>query len=201
MIKFDNANDIIVDDDIFTEKELEEIDKKIIVTDCRFPFFRKCATKNIPVMIHNIVDRYSPEIVAKPELFYFFQDILLRFCDKNNIKPNIIYRCSINLSFENSKYKQTHPHIDLYRPGHKIAIMYLNDVASEPNYNATIIYKEGATEQSKDVIEFSELKNLTIETEIFPKRGRIVCFDGLRYHANYFSKGNEFRYVTVFNFS
>jgi hypothetical protein len=195
-----DAEDIIIDDDIITKKEFDFIDNKITGIASKFPFYRAKSTGDIIMLSHAMIDRDEPVIKTKPEFFYFFQEILVRFCDKHKIKSERIYRAIINLGHENTEYKQTHPHIDLFRPGYKVAIIYLNDVANEPEYNSTIIYKERATNPTKDIIDLSLLDTLNIEAEVFPKKGRIVCFDGMRYHANYFSKGNEFRFVMIFNF-
>jgi hypothetical protein len=190
-----DTSDIIIDDDVITEDEQKHIDKEIF----NLPFFMQNATKDIKMMSHIMVNRDDHLWNEQP--FYFFQNILVRFCDKHSLPIDRIYRAAINLGTENSKHKRTHPHIDIFREGYKVVIIYLNDVVDEPEYNSTIVYKEKAKDSKEDTIDFSDMNKLTVEKEIFPKKGRIVCFDGMRYHANYFSKGNEYRCVAVFNFT
>jgi len=201
-----DSSDIIIDDYVITENELKEIHEKIINCDA-FPFYKHTATKDIGIMVHVFTTRNSKEIFNE-EYYQFFLNILIRFCDKNNIPIERVYRSGINLGSENSTHKQTHPHVDLLvdetykKNGYKIALIYLNDVSCDPGYNSTIVYKERAPTNNYEttVLDMKDIKNLNVEREILPKKGRIVCFDGSRYHANYFSKGNEYRYVVVFNF-
>ena len=207
MTRFEDASDIIVDDDILTEEEFKFIDEKII--SWNVPFYTQSATKNIIMLTHEFIGRTFKGEIWSEKYFRFFETIVERFCKKHSLSFETVYRACVNLGSENSKFKQSHPHVDFnFREvdntkGLKNVLIYLNDVVDEPGYNSTILYKERGInlDQSKDVLDFSESENFAIEREVAPKKGRIVCFDGFRYHANYFSKGNEFRYVAVFNFS
>jgi len=71
------------------------------------------------------------------------------------------------------KSYSTNPHVDMHLP-HKTALLYIND-----SEGPTKIFQEYALITDPKYVP----ENLTIESNIFPKRNRLIWFNGLQFHS------------------
>ena len=119
--------------------------------------------------------------IHQPECFFYFgQMILDLFSEKSGIKVKKILRMKMNSQTRNAMFPEFDEnccndiHTDTEIP-HKTILYYINDADGD-----TILMNEKF--QPADNIPGAEV-NTTVATRVTPKQGRIVCFDGLRYHA------------------
>ena len=61
----------------------------------------------------------------------------------------------------------------------------------------TIVYDEVVDESKPPVLPYNH--DYSIKELISAEKGKIVCFSGKHYHANYFPNVGELRLVCVFN--
>jgi hypothetical protein len=97
--------------------------------------------------------------------------------EKTNIKFEDIYfnRAFLQLPLEKRFVKENNGvHVDIFQP-HYACVYYINDSDGD-----TIIY-----EQNKfDTEGGSKNVNLVEHKRVTPKKGRVVIFDGMRYHCS-----------------
>ena len=81
------------------------------------------------------------------------------------------------------------PHVDLYY-SHVVMLYYVNESDGD-----TVIYKEkyNGNGEAKYPSHLTELKRIK------PKKGRLVVFDGLHYHASSNPRKNPYRCVINFD--
>ena len=133
---------------------------------------------------HNLYLRSEdPNVEAKENSDHarFFRQIFERFCKDNDIKVNIIYRASINLSIFNGK-KESAIHLDHPEFVHRNFILYLTDNKKL----GTKIYDEDC------------------ETVIHVSKGikyNAVVFDGYSHSGILPNKPGQLRLVCVFTFN
>lgn len=130
----------------------------------------------------------DPKIVS--EYFHPFQQIFDKFCDENSIEVNSLYSAAIHQTLPSAKVAQNF-HVDFDFP-HKLVIMYLND---EFEAGRTLV---------TDFIKTTDLPMVTSDVlesvPIKAEKGKILYFDGLRYHAGEYPVGGR-RVVCIFAFN
>lgn len=136
----------------------------------------------------------------KPQSQYFntIYPLVLNITEKTKIKFNCLDRMRFNfiLQERNSNLQYHMPHIDNYTP-HLVAIYYVNDCDGD-----TFIFDQKldilSEDRDKEIIENN---NWTIKTQISPKKGRLLVFDGRYYHASSYTKNSYYRCVINMNLS
>ena len=117
-----------------------------------------------------------------------FEDMLIAFCNKNQVEHNETLRGAINLTFNNGQ-DQCFPHID-HAGYHKQLLIYLNDPADKESH--TVILDENTPLGIPDDGKQKQLKR------IVPEKYKGVCFENLP-HYHIYPKFGE-RIVSVFTF-
>lgn len=144
-----------------------------------------------------------------PEYFNIAMIILELFSAKSGININKIVRIKINkqiqsadLSFDENCCNDIHS--DMTFP-HKTLLYYFNDSDGD-----TMLMNERHKEDNPNIspelkarmLELGGLEiNTTLLQRVTPKKGRILCFDGARYHAPSNPIKSKFRYVMNINFT
>lgn len=150
------------------------------------------------------------DTVFIPEYYNIAMIIMELFSAKSGININKIVRIKINkqiqstdLSFDENCCNDIHS--DMIFP-HKTLLYYFNDSDGD-----TMLMNERYIDN--DVNIYPDLKarmlelgreleiNTTLLTRVTPKKGRILCFDGARYHAPSNPIKSKFRYVLNINFT
>ena len=181
-----------------TKEELDIVSN--VVLGNNFPWFYEpiATTDKFQLFCHTLIKRYDvnkEEPVQNSEIFPFFNNILLRFCNKNKIKINKITRAVINLTSHHNEYKTADPHVD-HNFKHKAFMIYLNDTQGD-----TIIYDKKFNNKDDEVIKLENIKKpLKILKSIKPEIGKAICWDGEYYHAATYPKSGNRRVVLVITF-
>lgn len=188
---------LIVDKNGINENEKISI-KNSIIENKVFPFYYEISTTpKFPFFVHTLAKRNDKEVNINSSAYYFFFEILKKFCKRNKIKFKQVIRAAINATFADHRFSYLDPHID-FKETHKVVIMYLNDVYGGEDYNSTLIFNE-----KYDGTEIYDVQNLkkdfTIREEIIPEFGKIICFDGAYYHTIKPPYFGEVRFICVFN--
>jgi hypothetical protein len=122
--------------------------------------------------------------------------LLFIFCDKAKIKFETLLRVRLGLFTRDPTEVAYHnPHVDFYQP-HNVALYYVNDSDGD-----TVVFDE--TSDKVDLQRSASYANQNKFTEIrriSPKKGRMVWFDGNRYHASMHPRRHASRIVVTFNF-
>ena len=108
-----------------------------------------------------------------------FEDMLVTFCNKNQVEHNETLRVSINLTFNNGQDKCL-PHTD-HKYYYKHLLIYLNDPVDNKSHTVVL-----------DADEKHQLKR------IVPEKYKGVCFENLPHYQIYPKFGD--RRVGVFTF-
>jgi hypothetical protein len=178
---------------MFEVKEFFNPHSKLVthVLSEEFPWYFPVSTwGQVEAHYHLLLSRSvsDPKIVS--EYFYPFQQIFDKFCDENSIVPNVLYSAALHQTLPSTKVAQNF-HVDFDFP-HKLVIMYLNDD-----------FEAGRTLVT-DIIKTSELPMVTADVlesaPIKAENGKILYFDGLRYHAGEYPIGGR-RIVCIFAFN
>jgi len=156
-----------------------------------FPWFYPTETWNqVEAHYHLLISRNvkDPKIVS--EYFHPFYELFINFCKNNSIKVNSVFGAAVHQTLPSSKVAQNF-HVDFHFP-HHVIIMYLTDD-----------FEAGRTLVS-DVFKTQDLPMVTSDvlesTGVKAEAGKILCFDGRRYHAGeYPVKGR--RVVCIFTFT
>ena len=111
----------------------------------------------------------------------------LVFIELNEVNFDLVYRAQCNLTFSHPSYTIAPPHIDCDKE-HKVLLYYVNDSDGD-----TIIYEQTV----KDTPCGSVNVDLKEHKRVKPKKGRMVLFDGYRYHCSSQPKNN---YRCIINF-
>ena len=122
--------------------------------------------------------------------------VLFIACEKAGVPFKALARIRLGLFTKLPVDVRYHnPHVDFYEP-HQVALYYVNDSDGD-----TVIFEETSDQVSK--AQSAVLANENKFTEIrriAPKRGRMVLFDGRRYHASMHPRQSPSRIVVTFNF-
>lgn len=141
--------------------EQEEKNVLEIILSNQFPFYwmdQQTLEDNRPFLGHTFWHRNTHEPCS--HFCDFVENIVKKFCIKNNIGFKKILRGSVNLSFplNEENYKPAAVHQD-YDFDHKQMLIYLNDSDGD-----TILYDK-------------ETKKIT--NRITPEKFKIICFDNV----------------------
>lgn len=156
-----------------------------------FPWYYPSATYHeVEAHYHLLLSRdyMEPKIVS--EYFYPFLDIFDKFCKENDIKVNTLFGAALHQTLPSSKKAQKF-HVDFHFP-HNVLIMYLTD---DFDAGRTLISSILKTDESPVVLTES-LESEAIQAE----KGKIICFDGMRYHAGEYPIDGR-RVVCIFTFA
>ncbi|NBV73011.1 hypothetical protein EBR61_01910 [bacterium] len=191
---------LIEDKEILTKEELDYIDDNIINGDLPW-FYQDCSTsKKFPFYSHTIVPRYnleteSPKVNSK--LYYFFYDILEKFCDKHNLELNRVLRMSLNSNHSCDFSDHSDIHIDHIEPHHSV-IIYLND---DFDGGRTFVLDKFYCEGMKVHYDLEEdISDFNIMYAAEAEKGKVLCFNGHIFHAVEWPKSNKRRVVCVITF-
>jgi len=198
---------LIIDDDLITNWDQDFLTKQV-VNNGNFPFYRSMASSDQLYYVHTMVAHHLPPFGSKPhinsEIYWEFDKILQRFCEKHSLDYTYTTRAAVNLNFACDRTEICDPHVDNSHP-HRVFILYLNDLPQDSKYNNTIIYSK----QYRPGLDFgihlnqasaSDLAELQVVEEVAHRQWRIVCFDGSYYHAFRWCPPNYLRYACVINF-
>lgn len=122
--------------------------------------------------------------------------ILFVFCEKAGLQFNALMRIRIGL-FTRAMFQAPHhnPHVDLYEP-HRVALYYVNDSDGD-----TVVFKETYDDVPKPhAARYANEGKFTVGEKISPKKGKMVSFDGKRYHASMHPLAHSSRIVVTFDF-
>jgi len=173
-----------------TTKDFEKI-----VLDNNFPwFYQQVSTSDqYPFLSHTLIPRYnlSDNIVVNSEFWYDISEVFYDTIEQYNIKLDKICRASLNLTNHSSKFVHNDPHIDHDFP-HKNFLFYINNFDNGYTY---------IFDKKYDGVNMILDKNLKVKETIKPKKGDIVIFDGLNYHAQGFCNENQWRCVLIVTFT
>jgi hypothetical protein len=191
-----------------TEDEKQQAIDNVLKNE-QFPLYYAESTSNkFPFFSHTIVGRHDHTKDSQKinsEIYYFFYNILERFCKKNNIELNYILRAAVNVTYSNSDFKIGEPHVDNEFP-HKTFILYLNEFPEDSDYNSTIVYDVKYADNQYSVLDFNINDEKEVESdfniiaEYPPKFGWALCFNGEHYHTIRWPKNPQLRYICVINF-
>jgi hypothetical protein len=190
---------LIEDESLISEYCQQIIDNQIMGADFPWYYLNYSTSTKFPFLGHTLIPRSNDDAVTREPVsnyYNFFYDIFNTACIIHGLKVDRILRASLNLSTHFSAFPYGDPHVDHMFP-HYNMLMYLNDCTN----GSTIIFKEQTNGEISQhpVNEVNE--TMTIEKEIIPKKGKIVIFDGLHFHANRFCVESERRVVCVFTFT
>ena len=173
----------LIKDDFLNGKEKNYIDD--IILSSTFPWYytdHQCHNDNRPFFYHTLKsrpedkDKNGEVEVVWSEHYYFFKNILIRFCKNNQIKLQKIFRGSINSTFR-LDIKRGKKHVD-HDFNYRQIIIYLND--SDGNTN---LYNEKGK----------------LEASIEPKKYRVLFFTDKLHSAGLPIKSNR-RVIAVLTF-
>jgi len=172
---------IIVDDNFMDKDNVAFVED--IVLGYGFPFFHKTKilhdSKDYNGFFEHIIlhvggDKWNSQYHP------FFESILHSFTEKHKIEYELIFRASVNLTYNNGVHEKCPVHVDHTFP-HKQLLVYLNDVQDK---------------ESKTII--LNKKKDTILKEIKPKQFRGVMFDALPHYHLMPKKGERMVFVITF---
>ena len=186
---------MIIDKDFLSEYE-KDIVQSDIITSSYFPWYWTAVSSSddYPFYCHVMKRREDPD--TNSIWFEFFFPIIQRFIQKHKIFKGKyeVLRAALNetLSIDENDL-QGDPHVD-YKEDHTVFLLYLNNSSGNTN-----IYKEKWKEGKKpEYLNRDGAKNLETHASVTPEEGKIICFDGLRYHSANFQKPRERRVVCIF---
>ncbi|BCU95878.1 MAG: hypothetical protein CM15mV10_2670 [uncultured marine virus] len=116
--------------------------------------------------------------------------MVLSISEATGIKWNVLERLRFNFMLGNKQSKLLHhaPHTDNYTP-HWSAIYYVHDCDGD-----TFFFDQKLTEfTEEESYRITNENKWTIKQRVSPKKGRLVMFDGVRFHASSFTTTNPFR--------
>lgn len=183
----------IVIDDLFTPEEQTKY-HDLVVNCPSWRFIKDMSYASFelvyPSFGFNMVFKHPKDGVLSPLYEMVSVPIMNRIIKETNIKIQDISfnRAFLQIPLEEKFYKDTNGiHIDLPED-HYACVYYLNDSDGD-----TILYEQNRynTEAGSKGVELTEHKRVT------PKKGRIVLFDGARYHCSSQPKDN---YRAIINF-
>ena len=122
--------------------------------------------------------------------------LLFIFCDRAKLPFTNLIRVRLGLFPNNPLDVPYHnPHVDFYEP-HQVALYYVNDSDGD-----TVLFRETADEVTLQQSARHANENRFTELQrIPPRKGKMVAFDGRRYHASMHPRTHASRVVITFNF-
>jgi len=166
-----------------------------LVTDINFPWhfmedttYEKATdkTSSTPAFGHVV---YHPSQSQNPHA-EFFTPLVNAITEQANMELKIVHRIRLGFllntkyAYAGSPYQYNTVHRDMETP-HWTAVYYLNDCDG-----STVIFRETEIAEKYYPLHKSE-----------PKKGKVVVFDGMHYHASTCPKVFNKRIVCTINFS
>jgi hypothetical protein len=134
--------------------------------------------------------------VAPSPMTALLLPLLFTFCDKAQRPYNRLLRIRLGLyprTMVEADYH--HPHVDFYQPHHN-ALYYVNDADGD-----SIIFNETFEDVSQALLPaYTAERKFTVAKRIAPKKGKMIGFDGARYHASMHPMQASHRIVIAFSF-
>jgi hypothetical protein len=130
----------------------------------------------------------DPKVISN--YYTYFEGIFRSFCEKHSVPVNKVFGAAVHQTLDSRKQRQPF-HVDFHFE-HKVLIMYLTD---DFNKGRTLITDLRKTENGPVVVA----DNLKTRLEVEPKAGKVICFDGSRYHAAEYPVDGR-RIVCIFTF-
>jgi hypothetical protein len=176
-------NDIVVLDDIIPVNYQDQIEQSLL-SRFEFPWF---FAENITYENSNDsrIKKYNPAFShvffneranIYSQHFDFIKPIAYMACDKIGFNLTTIVQVRSFLQIPTvSTIEENSPHVDFEHP-HLVCIYYVRD-----NEAPTNIYK-----QTRNTVDPTMVHNTIFELDrtIIPKKGRVVLFNGDRYHSS-----------------
>lgn len=157
----------------------------------QFYYCPSSTSPRFPQLSHVLLAR--GENTMRSPMYEYFEKHVFDFLKRKNIKHGKVMRACLNLQYAHS-FPHTDPHVDLF-VDHYVVILYLSDCDGD-----TIVYEDVYDESKNSVLLVENIPSeYPIKELISPEKGKIICFDGKHYHANYFPSIGKLRLVCVFN--
>ncbi len=179
-------NDIIIIDDVIPNVAQQQIEDTFLSKSLNWIFFKDIALSEPEIKRKNITE-LTPGIgtYIKQDYPEYVNDSLLKFvkpiperaCKTIGKECLDIFNVRSFMHFpldEKLRKQYDNPHIDILYP-HLVCLYYVNDSDGD-----TFIFdktKDDYNELPKDV-------QLNVIKQVSPKKGRVVLFDGKRYHSS-----------------
>tara|TARA_B110000285_G_scaffold54179_1_gene61705 strand:+ start:450 stop:974 length:525 start_codon:yes stop_codon:yes gene_type:complete len=173
---------MILDKNFLSKDNIDFIENYILGPDC--PFYVKTGIgvgDDVKTLTHCVLPRPENRSVTyeKHPFWDKFENILINFCQNNNLACSEIFRISINLTYYNGTVEKSPIHID-HDFEHNQLIVYLNNTLDK---NCSTVLLNGKDE---------------IYGEVNPEKYMGLCFPKMRHYLK-FPKIGE-RYVLVYTF-
>jgi len=181
-------NDFYIFDDFLTIEEQDYIENYLTVNTKICWKFLDDITYPTTHNKKRLITKYTPAIMLQifnPSKNVLYQEvldnvikILFKSCKKINITPKEVLNVRSFISFpliKSTPQKYNNPHVDLHTP-HMVCLYYVNDTDGDTFFFDKTL-KDVDMEKYKDT-KFEVLNRVT------PKKGRVVIFNGERYHAS-----------------
>jgi len=177
-------------DDVIEESNFFQVDPYFLSEN--FPWFYPgdASFGSVQTHYHLLISRNFNEPRVISNYYTYFEHIFRSFCEKHSIKVNKVFGAAVHQTLDSKNSRQPF-HVDFHFD-HKVLIMYLTDDFTKGH---TLITDLRKTERGPMVMD----GDLETRVEIEPKPGKIVCFDGARYHAAEYPVNGR-RVVCIFTF-
>ena len=172
-----DINDIIVIDNVINKTYQDTIEKVLmeemgthwyLLDDIAYP--SPAVKERRPGLVHPMFDKNG---IISP-LYNLILPMVFESTSKINFNFEEALRGRAFIQFPSDSNYSNHPHIDTNSP-HLVCLYYVNDSDGD-----TIIYNETVD----DIQNWPGLDTsmLTIRQQVSPRKGRVVLFNGKRYH-------------------
>lgn len=115
---------MIIDNEFLTKKQKEIIED--LFSEQKLPLYYSPHAANEDGVIHLVHQIVRKGIINSTLYEILAKDILIQFCNNNNIKCNKIHRCAINITFPLNSIKSCDIHTD-HEFDYKHLLLYLNN--------------------------------------------------------------------------
>lgn len=176
--------DIIIEDDCF------EVDGKILSGHFPWSYPGDASFESVQAHYHLLISRNFEEPKVISEYYPYFESIFRKFCENHSIQVNGVFGAAVHQTFDSWNSHQKF-HVDFHFE-HKVLIMYLTDAFER---GSTLVTDVRKSENGPIIVQ----KDLETCAEVKPRVGRILCFDGMRYHAAQYPVRGR-RVVCIFTF-
>ncbi len=133
--------------------------------------------------------------IKSNNLCQFLLPIYYLIQEKTPVNLEELYRLRLGNIVRSASENYNNPHIDTFTD-HWTALYYVNDSDGD-----SFIFNETNPEFSKEYDEeLKKEKSWTIKKRISPQKGKLVLFNGNRYHASSSPNVNSHRVVLTINF-
>jgi len=176
--------------DILEVENFFEVDPRVLSGNFPWSYPGDNSYKSVQAHYHLLISRnfQNPKVVS--EYFPYFESIFRRFCTEHSVRVNKVFGAAVHQTFDSRNAHQPF-HVD-FPFEHKVLIMYLTDDFRQGH---TLITKFKKKPEGPMVID----TELDVHTRVEPKAGKVLCFDGLRYHAAEYPLDGR-RVVCIFTF-